>query len=201
MTIPATLKTVDARLTLVCVPDEAHRSEIDMRAPFPAPYREIWRISAAYAAVRAADAPAIMAAFEALDGRAKPFTLELRPPAWGQASPPGVALAAAVAPGDAALSLTVPSGATLLAGTLIGLGDPGTAGFQLFETAEDVTGAGAAPVSVPVHPRARRAFAPTVGFACGAVTARFVLTSDAQGASSIDVSTAVFRLDAVEAVL
>jgi hypothetical protein len=196
--MPAALTPVDARLMLTLAADDAHRSEISLQAPFPAPYRELWRIEAAFAPIPSTSAQAIQAFFEALDGRAKAVRWPLTAPVWGNTPPAGVTLAGSVAAGAEVLSLSIPSG-TVFAGTLIGLGDVETAQFQLFEVSADVS-AGAS-VTTPVAPRARRAFASNTPFQIGSVNARFYLATDASGMATIRVNGAAdLQISAVEAV-
>ena len=193
--LPSFAKPIEIRLTIQNSISEGHRSEVNRGGYFPPNLREMWTLGLALAPMSPANAEALAAFIERLDGKVEAFKIQMLAGIYG-ASVAGLTLNAATTRGAETISLVVPTGG-VDRGTLFSLGDIDTAEFQLFEV---VAGAAAGVQNVRVAPRVRYAFGSGATIAASSPFARFRLADDGQGRPRVDVSKGVATLQLVEAV-
>lgn len=195
--LPTIAKIRELRLR-VAAPNDNARRPLTRKAPYAPALREMWFAEVALAATAPADALALAAFIESLDGRVDVLTFPLAGGVFGAAHAVAAGtLSGAVAAGANRVKVLKSGAAVLEPGTLLGIGDPNTAAYQMVE----VTGGGAASVAQVVHvaPRIRRAFASGTAVAIGSVTARMRLDSDAHNVAA-DVVSGTGTLSLIEAV-
>lgn len=192
--LPSYLKVTDARLRVVNATD-THQSEINRRNPAPAALREVWFLESAFAPLNKAQAGALSAWIEALDGRVNAFKLPLTQGVYGATCSGTVALSATATRGAGVLPVTVTG--TIPAGTLIGVGDIETDTYQLFEVSEAAT---SATTSLAVAPRVRHAFTSGAAVSISTAYGKFNLSEDGAGGVAVLLDRTGISLSAVEAV-
>lgn len=195
--LPAAAKVQELRLAVECPTDEVRRP-LTRKAPYAAPMREMWRGEVLFAPMTQADARAVAAFFDGLDGRVTPFRLPLKGGVHTveNASTSGT-LAAAVASGADRISLAKGTSAELLPGTLIAIGDIDTTAFQLVEVIAG--GSVATTQTVIIAPRIRQAFSSGAAVAIGGTNGKFKLAQDTF-AGSVSASAGIISISVEEAV-
>lgn len=159
---------------------------------------ELWTGSIAFAPMTRANGAALVAFFEALDGRVSPFLISL---AGGFASQSTAFTGTIAANGRAGLgyisaSLS-PVGSLVRAGTLIGIGDPQTSSYQWCEVLTDVVASSA--TAIDIAPRLRKPVTAGATLALGTVYGKFNLASDDIKGLSANVAATGFSIDVIEA--
>lgn len=102
--------------------------------------------------------------------------------------------------GDDALAVTFSAaGPALATGTLIAIGDPSDAEYQVVELLEIITPSGGAQ-TIKIAPRVRHAYVTTTPITTADVQFRLHLADDASGAPSFNVQTGTAGLAVVEAI-
>lgn len=194
--LPSYAKIVEARLA-IDAPDYGAQSPLSGFAQYGQRVAEMWRGQLLFAAMSRPNALAFAAFLAGLDGRVAPFLLPAKDGYLSRslASPvSGTLSGAAVRGADTVLIATANTGITVKRGTLLGIGDPQSAQYQLCEALEQVTSA--ATFTVRVAPRIRYAFAGGTAVVFGAVSFKLLLASDeltglestiTHGNASIDV--------------
>jgi len=193
--LSATFKIVELRLSIGMAGDNPRRPMNKSRNPMT-PYAEVWRGQIVFAAVNQADAFAQQAELEAFDGRVTAFGVTLKQGFATHSNSFSGTLASAAVAGADAISVTATATA-LLAGTLLQIGTPGDANYQLVEVLEDVT-VGAA-TTVRIAPRIRYAIASSTAVTGGNVTAALKLVKDELD-HRFAIHSGSFTVDVIEAL-
>ena len=199
MTWPAVAKIVEARLRIVA-PSYGARSAMHRKGTFGPQLAERWECEIALAPMSRAQARVYEAWLASLRGRLNAF---LMPAAAGflthSATAAGTITTQPVA-GDDELAVTFSAaGPALAAGTLIAIGAPTAAAYQVVELLAAVTPNGAEQV-ISIAPRRRHAYLTTTPKPTANVQFRFHLADDANGAPSFNVQTGTAGLAVVEAI-
>jgi hypothetical protein len=195
--LPTVARISELRLAIAAPCDEIARP-LNRKAPYAPAYRELWRGELLCAGLAHADAAALAAFLEALDGRVTPFKLSLGAGKFGQLASHTGSLQAVPALGADTVSLNLsPASGRIRAGTLLTVGDLETSAYQLFECVQDVTAASA--TAVKVAPRVRTTFTLASPVALGTVWAKLRLASDEVDASTL-VTHGLVTIGVVEAL-
>lgn len=196
LSLPSIAKITELRLR-IAVPISDPTLTLNRRKPIGPAYREMWMADVALAAVSPQNMPALIAAFERMDGRVAGFKIPLGAGKFSRAAAYTASLVAAPATGADRIRLNLsPASGALLRGTLITLGDIEASDFQLVEVVKTVTAS--SDTTVRIAPRIRRKFTTGSAVALGNVTGRFKLSTD-QLSDSVSVSSGSFSFSAMEA--
>lgn len=190
--LPATVKIIEARLAIQNAIPDAFRSAVNRAAPFPPAFRELWTCKLALAPMLPADAEALAAFCERLDGRVTAFKMPMTNGIFGNSAADITTIAADLARGESLVTIT---GAVPAPGALFTLGDIEADAFQMFEVVAGVTS-----TTFRVAPRARYAFTTAAALVKTSPPMRWRLASDVEGRPSVNVSRGVTTLNLVEAV-
>lgn len=194
--LPASFKIVELKLSIALAGDNPRRQLNKSRNP-ALPFAEMWQGSIAFAAVNRADAVAQHAVLEAFDGKVTAFGVTLKQGFATHANSFSGTLAAAAVAGSDTISLSSGTMTDLKAGTLLQIGTPGDANYQLVELLDDASIKTA--VSVYIAPRIRYAINSGTTVTGGDVTAVLKLNKDElQAAFNID--NGAVSVDVIEAV-
>jgi hypothetical protein len=192
MTLPSYARIVELQLSVgVAEADAQRRPLLNSRAPAVSP-TEIWRGQIALAPLTVGDTQRLQSWIETLDGRVTTFFVPMVP---GYATHPNTintTLAATCAAG--ADRITLASAVDILPGTLLALGAPGSADYQMVEVVETERAG--------VHyiaPRNRAARAVGLAVTGGTVSAALRLARD-DVAASTGLSSGAATLDVIEAI-
>lgn len=183
-------------------PDDAGRSAANLKLPAAPKAREMWAGQIAFAPVSVDDMHALLAWFEAMDGRLTSFLVPAAAGVLTKAGSHTATLASAVTAGDSTLRLTVsPVSGTIQAGTLLTIGTSTADAYQVCEVLADVT-VSSNPVSVSISPRMRWAFSAGAPVTLGATNFRFRLADDEALTSGGEfaITHGVLSVNVVEAV-
>lgn len=194
--LPASFKIVELRLAIGAAGDNPRRQLNKSRNPM-LPFAEMWRGQIVFATVGRSDAVAQHAALEAFDGKVTAFGVTLKQGFATHSNSLSGTLAAAAVAGADTISLTSGTLTDLAAGTLLQIGTPGDANYQLVEVLEPVSVKAA--VSVYIAPRIRYAINSGTAVTGGNVTAALKLAKDELGAT-FDIDNGVLAVDVVEAI-
>lgn len=188
-------KIIEIRLR-IDAPNKGPALALNRRKPIGPAYHEMWTAEIALAAVSPENWPALVAAFERLDGRVQGFTLPIGKFSRKAAYTGAVVAAPATGADRIRLNLSPASG-SLLRGTLISIGDVNADNFQLVEVVKTVTAS--SDTTVRIAPRIRRKFTTGSAVAIGGnAIGRFKLAED-QISESLSVSSGGLTFKANEA--
>lgn len=191
-TVPAIARIAALSLSVIMRERVATRL-VNRKGVIGADVSEVWAGRIEFARLNRADGAALVAFFEGLEGRGSPFLVPLKS---GFASQQVTASGTLASVSGSAVNVTLAAGALIPAGTLMAIGDPQTADYQVCEVLTDVIGAGL--VSVQVAPRLRRAYAAGTAVAFGTVQGKFSLVSDDLSGFAAAVSATGLSIDVVE---
>lgn len=197
--LPTFAHIAELQLSIALVERSVRRPSLKTRGP-QATLTEMWRGQIAFADVSAANARVFASWAEWQDGRVQAFGVTLRQGFATHANNFAGTITVAALPGDSFVYLASSAGSqSLLSGTLLAIGAPGAAGYQVVELLDDATLNSAASL-VPIAPRIRKQTPAGTAVAGGDVQAALRFTGDMPG-----VTQALFRgvtsFDVIEAVL
>jgi len=161
------------------------------------PFAEMWRGQVVFAATNRSDALAQHAALESFDGKVTAFGVTLKQGFATQSNAFSGTLAAAAVAGADTILLQSGTLTDLKVGTLLQIGTPGDANYQLVELLDDVSVKSA--VSAYVAPRIRYAINSGTAVTGGNVTAALKLAKD-DLAATYDIDNGMLAVDVVEAL-
>lgn len=194
--LPSTFRIVELRLAVVSAGEHPRRQLNKSRNPM-LPFGELWAGQIVFAATGRNDAMAQHAALEAFDGKVTAFGVTLKQGFATQSNSFSGTLAAAVTAGADNISLQSATLTDLPAGTLLQIGTPGDANYQLVEVLDDVSVKTA--TTVYVAPRIRYAISSSTAVTGGNVTAVLKLAKD-ELAAQFDIDNGALAVDVIEAI-
>jgi hypothetical protein len=193
--IPTFAKIAEARLHIAAEAD-GMASALTRKGYYAVGPREMWRGSFLFAAVSKQNAAALRAFLESRDGPVEAFLVPLKRGFATNAIVDGaVNLAAPAAAGSRTLRLNT---VALPAGTLLALGTPTAARYQVVELLDDVPAS--YDVAVSVAPAIRWAYSQGLACAYGDVLGAYVLAKDDSGRAVLDVAHGVVSVEVVESL-
>lgn len=197
-TIPAAAKIREARLR-ISTRTEDHQRPTNLKSLRPPTYSEAWDAEFLFAAMTRADALAVTAFFEALDGPVAPFAVPLAAGYLSRSVTTTAALATVPPRGADVVDITASPLVTLQPGTLIAFGTITDADYQVcevIETASPVAGV----LAVRIAPRVRYLWTLATAVTIGAVNGKFRLRGRDGLDATLSVTTGVLTVKASEAI-